>query len=487
MKNVYLRNFVATATLVFMCFLLVAVSFVGIGRGYIINDYRERMDNNASEVARTASAIADGDSLTSWSLSMTLSSISRTTGNQVFITDETGKIVSCSDRAPMCEHLGHQIPADVMQTLETTGEYDQMSTLGGLYEKNRYAVARPIKTAADGNDIIGYVFITNVVDNILKTWSSLTGITAIVTIGVFAAAMIVSLMYSKHMAKPLDEMAAASRRFARGDFSVRVRQREDPTDEMGALIDSFNKMADSLENAEARRSEFIANISHELRTPMTTISGFAEGLLDGTIPPEDEKKYLRAISDETKRLSRLVRDMLDVSQLRNRAADPTKRIDFDLTELTLQTLLSFESRATKKNLDVDPQLPDNHIMVHADKDAITQVIYNLLDNAVKFATPGSCITVRIYKDNGKAYVSVRDYGETIPPDDLPFIFDRFHKSDRSRSLDKDGVGLGLYLVKSIINSHDEDIAVTSRDGMTEFVFTLTLAKNEPGEKKTNLF
>ena len=487
MKNVYLRNFVATATLVFMCFLLVAVSFVGIGRGYIINDYRERMDNNASEVARTASAIADGDSLTSWSLSMTLSSISRTTGNQVFITDETGKIVSCSDRAPMCEHLGHQIPADVMQTLETTGEYDQMSTLGGLYEKNRYAVARPIKTAADGNDIIGYVFITNVVDNILKTWSSLTGITAIVTIGVFAAAMIVSLMYSKHMAKPLDEMAAASRRFARGDFSVRVRQREDPTDEMGALIDSFNKMADSLENAEARRSEFIANISHELRTPMTTISGFAEGLLDGTIPPEDEKKYLRAISDETKRLSRLVRDMLDVSQLRNRAADPTKRIDFDLTELTLQTLLSFESRATKKNLDVDPQLPDNHIMVHADKDAITQVIYNLLDHAVKFASPGSCITVRIYKDNGKAYVSVRDYGETIPPDDLPFIFDRFHKSDRSRSLDKDGVGLGLYLVKSIINSHDEDIAVTSRDGMTEFVFTLTLAKNEPGEKKTNLF
>lgn len=476
MKNVYLRNFVATATLVFMCFLLVAVSFVGIGRGYIINDYRERMDNNASEVARTASAIADGDSLTSWSLSMTLSSISRTTGNQVFITDETGKIVSCSDRAPMCEHLGHQIPADVMQTLETTGEYDQMSTLGGLYEKNRYAVARPIKTAADGNDIIGYVFITNVVDNILKTWSSLTGITAIVTIGVFAAAMIVSLMYSKHMAKPLDEMAAASRRFARGDFSVRVRQREDPTDEMGALIDSFNKMADSLENAEARRSEFIANISHELRTPMTTISGFAEGLLDGTIPPEDEKKYLRAISDETKRLSRLVRDMLDVSQLRNRAADPTKRIDFDLTELTLQTLLSFESRATKKNLDVDPQLPDNHIMVHADKDAITQVIYNLLDNAVKFASPGSCITVRIYKDNGKAYVSVRDYGETIPPDDLPFIFDRFHKSDRSRSLDKDGVGLGLYLVKSIINSHDEDIAVRSEEGVTEFVFTLKLAE-----------
>ena len=141
----------------------------------------------------------------------------------------------------------------------------------------------------------------------------------------------------------------------------------------------------------------------------------------------------------------------------------------------LQTLLSFETRATKKGLDVDPQLPENNIMVVADKDAITRVIYNLLDNAVKFAKPGSCLTLRLYKDAEKAYVSVKDIGETIPPDDLPFIFDRFHKSDRSRSLDKEGTGLGLYLVKAIINSHDEDIAVKSGDGMTEFVFTLKLA------------
>ena len=167
--------------------------------------------------------------------------------------------------------------------------------------------------------------------------------------------------------------------------------------------------------------------------------------------------------------------MLSVSQARAKAADPSSRTNFDLTELVLQILLSFESRATKKGLDVDPQLPDDHLMVHADKDAITQVIYNLLDNAVKFADRDSCLVLRLYKDNGKAYVSVKDQGETIPPDDLPFIFDRFHKSDRSRSLDKEGMGLGLYLVKTIINSHDEDIAVKSEDGVTEFVFTLPLA------------
>ena len=474
MKSIYLRNFVATAIMVSVCFLIVAFSFVGIGRNYLISEYREDMVNSAREVSRTAAAIAPSDSLNSWVLSMTLSSVSNSTGNQVFIADPNGVVVTCSDRRPVCEHMGYQMSPEILHQLSTNGSINQITNLGGLYESNRYVVAQPI-IVADTGEILGYVFVTNVIDNMLGAWSTFLGVTAVVTAAVFIAALVISLIYSKRMARPLDEMAAASRKFARGDFSVRVKQEDDTADEMGSLIESFNKMADSLEMAEARRTEFIANISHELRTPMTTISGFADGILDGTIPKEDEEKYLRSIRDETRRLSRLVRDMLDVSQMRARAADPSKRTVFDLTELVLQTLLSFESRATKKGLDVDPQLPDNHIMVRADKDAITQVIYNLLDNAVKFAHEGTCITLRLYKDNGKAYVSVKNVGETIPPDDLPFIFDRFHKSDRSRSLDTTGVGLGLYLVKSIINSHDEDIAVRSEDGVTEFVFTLALA------------
>ena len=437
MKSIYLRNFVATAIMVSVCFLIVAFSFVGIGRNYLISEYREDMVNSAREVSRTAAAIAPSDSLNSWVLSMTLSSVSNSTGNQVFIADPNGVVVTCSDRRPVCEHMGYQMSPEILHQLSTNGSINQITNLGGLYESNRYVVAQPI-IVADTGEILGYVFVTNVIDNMLGAWSTFLGVTAVVTAAVFIAALVISLIYSKR-------------------------------------IESFNKMADSLEMAEARRTEFIANISHELRTPMTTISGFADGILDGTIPKEDEEKYLRSIRDETRRLSRLVRDMLDVSQMRARAADPSKRTVFDLTELVLQTLLSFESRATKKGLDVDPQLPDNHIMVRADKDAITQVIYNLLDNAVKFAHEGTCITLRLYKDNGKAYVSVKDVGETIPPDDLPFIFDRFHKSDRSRSLDTTGVGLGLYLVKSIINSHDEDIAVRSEDGVTEFVFTLALA------------
>ena len=373
----------------------------------------------------------------------------------------------------MCKHYGTLLPEDVITGIKD-GQELEISTLGGMYTNPRYIVTHEITRESDG-ELMGYVFVTNAPDNILSNWSTFVLIATVIAVLVLCMSLAVSLVYSKRMARPLDEIAAASRKFARGDFSVRVKQQEDPTDEMGALIDSFNKMADSLQNAENRRSEFIANVSHELRTPMTTIAGFADGILDGTIPKDQETKYLTSIRDETRRLSRLVRDMLDASQTRARAADPSKRTVFDLTELMLQTLLSFEARATQKNLDVDPQLPENHIMVIADKDAITRVIYNLLDNAVKFATPGSCLTLRLYRDAQKAYVSIKDIGETIPPDDLPFIFDRFHKSDRSRSLDKDGVGLGLYLVKSIINSHDEDIAVKSEDGATEFVFTLKLA------------
>lgn len=474
MKSIYLRNFTATAVLVLTCFLLVAFSSVGIGRVYFIREYQDSMVNSAREVSRTAAAISNADSLSSWLLSMSISVIARSTGNSIMITDSQGTVVSCSDRAPVCEHMGKNISTELLSSMEDRKNLI-ISDLGGIYKSGHYVVTYPINSEGDG-EVIGYVLVTSETEEILGTWSTFLMIVSVVTVMVFCLSMIVSLLYSKRMARPLDEMALASRRFARGDFSVRVRQQDDPTDEMGALIDSFNKMADSLEKSENRRSEFIANISHELRTPMTTIAGFADGILDGTIPKEEEEKYLRSIRDETRRLSRLVRDMLSASQTKAMASDPKRRTVFDLTELVLQILLSFESRATAKNLDVDPQLPDNHIMVLADKDAITQVIYNLLDNAVKFARTGSCLTLRLYKDGKKAYVSIKDEGETIPPDDLPFIFDRFHKSDRSRSMDKDGVGLGLYLVKSIINSHDEDIAVKSEDGITEFVFTLKLAE-----------
>lgn len=474
MKSIYLRNFTTMAVLILLCLLLICLSFVGFGRMQLVRVMRNDMLASADEVSHMASAVCQSDELDSWLLGMNVSAIANSTGSQILIADPAGRIVICSDRTPGCGHVGLTLTDGVRERAAQSAEFG-LTNLEGVFSQPRYVVGRVIWSEADGSEL-GYVLIASAPEKMLGDWSNFLTFAAFVVLGVLAAFLLTTLAYSKRMARPLDEIAAASRKFARGDFSVRVRQDYDLDDEMGALIDSFNKMADSLEVAEERRSEFIANVSHELRTPMTTIAGFADGILDGTIPHEEERRYLLSIRDETRRLSRLVHDMLDVSSTRYRAADPSRRTVFDLNELALQTLLSFEDRATKKNLDVDPQLPENNIMVVADKDAITRVIYNLLDNAVKFAHPGSCLTLRIYKDGAKAYVSVKDFGETIPPDDLPFIFDRFHKSDRSRSLDKEGMGLGLYLVKTIINSHDEDIAVRSEDGMTEFVFSLKLAK-----------
>ena len=476
MKSIYLRNFTTMAILVFFCLTLICLSFVGFGRMQLLRVMRNDMIASAREVSHIASAVCQTDTLDSWLLAINVSAIARSTDSQIMIADPEGTIIVCSDRTPSCCHIGLKLDAQTLERVQENADFG-LSDLGGVYQEPCYVVARTICSDTDGAEL-GYVFVSSAQGKMLGDWSTFLTIAALVVVGVLLAFLGATLAYSKRMARPLDEIAAASRKFARGDFSVRVKQVEDPTDEMGALIDSFNKMADSLEQSEKRRSEFIGNISHELRTPMTTIAGFADGILDGTIPPEEQNKYLCAIRDETKRLSRLVREMLSLSQTRARASDASRRTVFDLTELILQTLLSFESRATKKNLDVDPQLPDNHILVRADKDAITQVIYNLLDNAVKFAEPGSCLVLKLYKERGKAFVSIKDYGETIPPDDLPFIFDRFHKSDRSRSLDKDGVGLGLYLVKTILTSHDEDIAVKSEDGATEFVFTLALAEQE---------
>lgn len=474
MKSIYFRNFAATAATVFLCIVVIACSLVLIVRSFSISAYLTNMGNEATEISRLASAVADKESLDDWSLSMMLCAVSGSTGDEIIITDCDGRILSCSDEMPDCRHIGLCVPGNILNQLSGTIIVTTPLDFGEIYSQPMYVRCEHILDTA--GDEIGYVFVSNIPSRVIRDWGSPATMLLIISGGVFIAALLATYIFSKRMARPLDEMAAASRKFARGDFSVRVRQIEEPESEMGALIEAFNKMADSLESSDKRRSEFIGNISHELRTPMTSIAGFADGILDGTIPKEEEEKYLISIRDETRRLSRLVRDMLDTAQQSARSASGASRTVFDITELSLQTLLSFESRAVKKGLDVDPQLPDNNIMVRADKDAITRVIYNLLDNAVKFAAPDTCITLRIYKDNGKAFFSVKDCGETIPPEDLPYIFDRFHKSDRSRSLDKDGVGLGLYLVKEIINSHDEDIAVRSENGVTEFVFTLPLAE-----------
>ena len=474
MKSIYFKNFTATAVMVMTSFFILALAFVFLGRNYVIRERRASMAVNAGVIAHTAVSISDDGTLYSWPLRMTLSSMSQASGDHLFLCDESGLVVSCSDMNLACEHIGKRLSGAEFSALLKNGRFNKLTTFGGFYATPHYVIAEVIPgMGINGGN--GYVFVTAEPRGMIAGWDTFLWVFLAASVAIMVLALVLAFMTSKRMAKPLDDMAIATRKFAHGDFSARVNY-DDRTDEVGALVSAFNSMADSLQKSEQRRNDFIANVSHELKTPMTTIAGFADGLLDGTIPKDQQDRYLITIADETRRLSRLVRSMLDLSRMENAGSDLASRREFDLTEVVISTLLSFEARASDKGLDVDLQVPENHINVLGDPDAITRVVYNLMDNAIKFAYPDSMLGVSLWKNDGKAYVSVRDRGESIPEEDLPFIFDRFHKSDRSRSLDRDGVGLGLYLVKRILDAHGEDIAVTSRDGITDFVFTLTLAK-----------
>ena len=272
------------------------------------------------------------------------------------------------------------------------------------------------------------------------------------------------------------QLAQTVRRFGHGDLSVRAQQDDSLSLEMTDLTASFNNMADALQQSEQRRQEFIANVSHELKTPMTVIAGYMDGMLDGTIPPEQHRHYMQIVSEEVRRLSRLVRSMLQISRMQTEGLDESQKTRFDLSGAVTQVLFSFEQKIDQRHLEVDVQLPEKPLYTVAQQDAVTQVIYNLLDNAVKFCNDCGYLTVLVRQEGDKALVSIRNTGPTIPPEELPRIFDRFHKLDKSRSLDRTGVGLGLYIVKTIIGAHGEDIWVESRDGATTFTFTLPAVK-----------
>ena len=322
------------------------------------------------------------------------------------------------------------------------------------------------------NSQIGVVFAISTssrLDSLWNTFISLyVGAAALMT---FLSLLAVSVTASQ-MTLPLKEMVAATRLYAAGDFAVRMND-YDQSDEFGELAASFNHMADILEAQEAQRGEFLSNLSHDLKTPLTTIAGYTDGLLDGTIPAASERKYLEVIAEESRRLSRMVRRILDVTQFQT--IDPLRSgRSFDLCESMRRVLISMEKKITDRKLDVDADIPDASIFALGDQDMIIQALYNLLENAAKFACPGSTLYFGVRTRENKAVVSVRNVGETIPPEELPLLFERFHKSDRSRSADRDGVGLGLYIVKTILKRHREDICVTSVDGVTEFSFSLRI-------------
>lgn len=474
MRSLYKRQLAMMVGIVALSFTLLSTAFMMLSYRYIISEKRDAMERNAGYIAMFASSFYQ--QLRSEPFQNYVASIALISDSYVIVAAPDGEIIYATDGVNFYAYENSKVPESVVSQVLERGSYAGMTSLGGIFPERRYLASLPITVSLNNLSVTqGLVLVSADASSLAEMWSATATIFFFTAVVVLLIAFVASSLFSAHQARPLNEMAEAARKFGRGEFDVRVTSYEGRCDEISTLAEAFNTMANSLAKVESQRSEFIANVSHELKTPMTTISGFAEGILDGTIPPERERDSLEIIVSETRRLSRLVRRMLDLSRLNALTENITAQEQFDLTETVSQVLVSLEGKITGRDLDVDVKMPDEPLKVWGDPDSVTQVCYNLLDNAAKFAAKGTTITVQITKKDGKAYTSIRNLGATIPPDELSLLFDRFHKADYSRSMDREGVGLGLYIVKTILGNLKENITVTSEDGVTNFTFTLTLA------------
>ena len=468
--------------LIIIGLLIMSVLFLAIETTRWKNDQTKMLTNNTTVVAESLEELSNSYASSSYKgsipvfvVSNTLDALCSTSECDIFICDMDGEVIFCREMTELKSngkcliHSKYDIPDYVIEEAGNGG-YNEITTLDKNFSIQKLVVASPIKS---GSETVGIVFATK---SVVETWSAYVAqiakimlISAAITL--FISFFIIYGMVYK-ITKPLRQMSQATKMYAQGDFSYKVDVQGD--DEMAELATAFNKMASSLAALESSRRSFVANVSHELKTPMTTIGGFIDGVLDGTIPPENEKHYLKIVSDEVKRLSRLVTAMLNMTKLEAGEMQINPK-EFDISQDIFNTLLTFEKVINSKSIEIIGLDTMESLTVNADEDMIMQVIYNLIDNAIKFTPEGGYISFKTFSDSDKAYVSIKNSGDGVSAEELEKIFERFYKIDKSRSYDVKGAGLGLYLCKNIINHHGGEIKAASVKGeYTEFTFWIPL-------------
>ncbi len=473
-KSIFGKYFSICASLIFVSLTILGVVLMLFFSQYVRTEKYDLLTSNvAKAVDMTEKQLNEDNQLddTNFTVNSFFDILSEAIDADFSLVNANGSTLYCTEQAP-CNHTNNDISDTILAYLNKDGSYQEMGTLGGIYNEHYYTVAQTV-TTADG-EILGYVFAS------METADSLRGFLGetfkmflISAVSVMVVAIIICYFVTHQMVKPLREMSEAAQEFGKGDFTKRLTV--STYDEIGQLAMALNNMAQSLSTLETMRRSFIANVSHELKTPMTTIGGFIDGILDGTIPPQKQKQYLRIVSDEVKRLSRVVRSMLNLAQI-EAGEMQLKPKKFDMVETICQTLFNLEHQIESKHLEIRG-LDHDKVYVEADPDLIHQVVYNLTENAIKFANDGGYIEFEFQKEGSQVMIGVKNSGEGLSKDEIPRVFDRFYKTDRSRGLDKNGVGLGLYIVRSIVNLHGGEIIVKSVQGeYCEFLFTLQPAK-----------
>lgn len=469
-------------------FLIIAIVFTTLGvllmvfvANYWKNETINLLGENVTRIAVASQEYFNLDEETGYKspkvmLTYSLSLVSSSIKADIYICDLDGNVIICKDvDSPIydndiCyEHTKIQIPPEVVSKASKS-TYLHVGKLGDVYDDSYLVVCEPIRV--NNKTIAIVVGAEPAVENLTPYVTSITKMFLFSGIVAFVVALICVYFTTYSLTKPLRTMAKVTESYAKGDFSRRIDVKGH--DELATLAMSMNKMAQSLSALEFSRRSFITNVSHELKTPMTTIGGFIDGILDGTITKQEEEKYLKIVSDEVKRLSRLVASMLNLSRIEAGELSPELK-KIDLSNLTFNSLLTFEKAINDKSIQVTGLDKMESMYVNADEGLIYQVLYNLIDNAVKFTPEYGTIDVRFEKDDDSVTMFIKNSGEGIPSEDIGRIFERFYKVDKSRSFDVKSTGIGLYIVKSIVEMHMGKVGADSKEGeYTQFYFTLPI-------------
>lgn len=473
------KFFLTTAAIIFASLILITSLLCFFVSNFLIKEKQKTTSENCTAVVQAISYMSNSEIKSENTVNM-FRAVSNVTDSILFITDPNGQVLLCSCEnfrfGNSCKHSQNRVGVAVMEQALGNG-YSGSGTLSDIFEDIHYTTGMAVKNS--NGDLVGAVFSSIPNKNVrvfFETILRLFFLSALLPLLImFFAEYYVSYRYTR----PLRLMVEAANSMAEGDFSKRIPVTGN--DEISELATAFNQMTDSLTQLEGTRRRFVANVSHELKTPMTTIGGFIDGIIDGTIGPDRQPYYLGIVSSEVKRLTRLIHSMLSLSKLESGEMKINKT-RFNLNELLCDIVISQEQRIEERSLNIKGLDADNPLTVSADRDLIYQVIYNLVDNAIKFTNEGGELCFVTLPEPNGVRLTVRNTGAGIEAKDIPFVFERFYKGDRSRSAVKESTGLGLYIAHTIVGIHGGTIQVRSEvDRFTEFEVFLPQTEEPPAE------
>ena len=463
-KTLYLKFCLAYLIFGFFGFVIVATFVSNMTFEHLRREKADALYKEATLIANTYASDLYDNNTTLDTVKYQLDALDTYLSATIWIINPSGRMILDSS-TPM--DVENEVVVENFDPTVTQGSYYTVGTFFDSFDEKMISVFAPITS---NYMVRGYVVIHYPISSIQASSDSLLNISYIMLVILFLLSLIIVIFFTEMVYIPLRKITEATEQYAAGnmhyEFSV------DSEDEMGYLAASLNYMASEIARSEDNQKKFVANVSHDFRSPLTSIKGYLEAMLDGTIPPEMHEKYLTIVLNETDRLTKLTNSLLTLNNLNTKGV-MLERTDFDINQVIRNVAASFEGTCRQKNVAIKLVLVGDYLYVNADMGKIQQVLYNLLDNAIKFSHHDSAIKIEITEKRSKIFVSVKDRGIGIPKDALKLIWDRFYKSDLSRGKDKKGTGLGLSITKEIIHAHGEHINVISTEGVgTEFIFSL---------------